>query len=109
MKLRTTLLVLLLLGGMTVQATERVKLNFNGGWRLTVGDVKEASKPDFDDTRWEQVTLPYAFNGDEAFKKDIVNLTDTISWYRKTFKLAAIVNKKVFIEFEGVARGPTFI
>ena len=78
MKLRTTLCALLLLGCTYTQATERTKQNFNSGWRLTVGDVKEASRPNFDDTRWTRVTLPYAFNGDEAFKKDIVNLTDTI-------------------------------
>ena len=108
MKLRTTLCALLLLGCTYAQATERTKQNFNSGWRLTVGDVKEASKPDFNDTRWTQVTLPYAFNGDEAFKKDIVNLTDTISWYRKTFKLTDLANKKVFIEFEGVRQGADF-
>ena len=108
MKLRTTLCALLLLGCTYAQATERTKQNFNSGWRLTVGDVKEASKPAFNDTRWTQVTLPYAFNGDEAFKKDIVNLTDTISWYRKTFKLTDLANKKVFIEFEGVRQGADF-
>ena len=108
MKLRTTLCALLLLGCTYAQATERTKQNFNSGWRLTVGDVKEASKPAFNDSRWTQVTLPYAFNGDEAFKKDIVNLTDTISWYRKTFKLTDLANKKVFIEFEGVRQGADF-
>lgn len=108
MKLRTTFCALLLLGCMSTQATERTKQNFNSGWLLTVGDVKEAAKPEFNDTRWTRVTLPYAFNGDEAFKKDIVNLTDTISWYRKTFKLTDIANKKVFIEFEGVRQGADF-
>ena len=108
MKLRTTLCALLLLGCTYAQATERTKQNFNSGWRLTVGDVKEASKPAFNDSRWTRVTLPYAFNGDEAFKKDIVNLTDTISWYRKTFKLTDLANKKVFIEFEGVRQGADF-
>ena len=66
-------------------ATERKKLNFNAGWRLEVGDCKDASRSDYDDSQWQQVTLPYAFNGNEAFKKDIVNLTDTVVWYRKRF------------------------
>ncbi len=92
----------------TAGATDRKKLNFNGGWRLNVGDVTEASKPDFDDSRWQQVTLPYAFNGDEAFRKDIVDLTDTVAWYRKTFRLADIADKKVFVEFEGVRQGADF-
>ena len=89
----------------SVNATERQKLNFNGDWRLAVGDYAEASKPEFDDSQWQQVTLPYAFNGEEAFRKDIVDLTDTISWYRKSFKLADVANRKVFVEFEGARQG----
>ena len=84
-------------------AVERQERNFNADWRLWVGDLPEASTPTFDDSRWQQVTLPYAFNGDEAFRKDIVDLTDTICWYRKRFTLSADeVQGKVFVEFEGV-------
>ena len=87
-------------------ATERKKLNFNAGWRLEVGDFKDASLPDYDDSRWQPVTLPYAFNGHEAFKRDIVDLTDTVCWYRKTFELTEQdVQGKVFIEFEGARQG----
>ena len=91
-------------------ATDRKKLNFNSSWRLHVGDVAEASQAQYDDTQWKQVTLPYAFNGDEAFRKDIVDLTDTISWYRKTFNVSeqTLANGKVFIEFEGVRQGADF-
>ena len=107
MKLRTTLLTLLL-SCMTAGAAERVKMNFNGGWRLAVGDATQAAQPGFDDHQWKRVTLPYAFNGNEAFKKDIVNLTDTVVWYRKTFELKNVNNRKVFIEFEGVRQGADF-
>ena len=106
---RFFLYCILLLFTIGVKAVERQKLNFNAGWRLQIGDVAEASRPEFDDTRWQRVTLPYAFNGDEAFKKDIIDLTDTICWYRKTFSLAATdVSGKVFIEFEGVRQGADF-
>ena len=91
----------------------RVKLNFNADWRLCVGDFPKAAEAAFDDSRWQQVTLPYAFNGHEAFKKDIVDLTDTICWYRKTFSIPASFggdgsDSKVFIEFEGVRQGADF-
>ena len=100
------LFYILLMLVVSVNATERQKLNFNGGWRLAVGDFAEAAKPDYDDSLWQQVTLPYAFNGDEAFRKDIVDLTDTVCWYRKTFTLTeADVQGKVFIEFEGARQG----
>ena len=91
----------------TTSAADRSKQNFNSAWRLHVGDTTEASQPQFDDSQWQQVTLPYAFNGDEAFRKDIVDLTDTIVWYRKTFNVSN-PNKKYFIEFEGVRQGADF-
>ena len=91
----------------TTSAADRSKQNFNSAWRLHIGDDTEASLPQFDDSQWQQVTLPYAFNGDEAFRKDIVDLTDTIVWYRKTFNVSN-PNKKYFIEFEGVRQGADF-
>ena len=91
----------------TTSAADRSKQNFNSAWRLHVGDDTEASQPQFDDSQWQQVTLPYAFNGDEAFRKDIVDLTDTIVWYRKTFNVSN-PDKKYFIEFEGVRQGADF-
>ena len=91
-------------------STNAKKLNFNAGWRLQVGDVKGALEPECDDRDWQAVTLPYAFNGSEAFKKDIIDLTDTIAWYRKKFSMEAheLKDKKVLIEFEGVRQGADF-
>ena len=88
--LKLTLLSVLMLTvvPMDMVAT-RQKLNFNSAWRLQVGDFPDAVRANFDDSRWRQVTLPYAFNGDEAFRKDIVDLTDTIVWYRKKFTVLA--------------------
>ncbi len=114
--LRTFQLLLLLMLCVSIQATERKKykdrekLNFNSEWKLAVGDFSGAEKADFDDARWQQVTLPYAFNGDEAFRKDIVDLTDTIVWYRKTFEVKSqdVKAEKYFIEFEGVRQGADF-
>ena len=101
-----TLTIALLCAALGLEAAERQKLNFNADWRLKVGDIAEAAQVDFDDRQWQQVTLPYAFNGDEAFRKDIVDLTDTVCWYRKTFTLSEKdVQGKVFVEFEGARQG----
>ncbi len=103
--LTLTLVVLAL----TASATSRGRHNFNSQWRLSVGDCPGAEQPSADDSRWQQVTLPYAFNGDEAFRKDIVDLTDTVCWYRKTFSVSAdTASHKFFIEFEGVRQGADF-
>ena len=102
--MKRLLLMIALLLALTANARERI--NFNVDWRLCIGDYPEASKPEFDDTKWQEVTLPYAFNGDEAFRKDIVDLTDTICWYRKKFLLTQEeVKGKIFIEFEGARQG----
>ena len=105
--MKQIVIFLMLMLAVGVQAVERQKLNFNSDWKLQVGDFAEAAKPDFDDASWQQVTLPYAFNGDEAFRKDIVDLTDTVCWYRKKFRVesGALSEKKFFIEFEGVRQG----
>ena len=80
-------------------AFERKKYNFNSEWRLQIGDFPEAKQSQFDDSRWKAVTLPHAFNEDEAFKVSIEQLTDTVVWYRKHFRIPASGKKqKVFVE-----------
>ncbi len=96
---------------MAVQAIDRQKLNFNADWELHVGDFEAVPTEGSLEEAWQRITLPYAFNGDEAFRKDIVDLTDTIAWYRKTFEApegAVEGTAKVFIEFEGVRQGADF-
>jgi beta-galactosidase len=88
---------------------QRVKYNFNPGWKLLVGDPADAYKPDYNDASWKNITLPRAWNEDDAFKKDIVDLSTGISWYRKHFKLpAASKGQKVFVEFEGIRQAVDF-
>ena len=108
--LRPIILLVAISFGIATHAVERKKYNFNSEWRLAIGDFQKAEQPSFDDSRWQQVTLPYAFNGDEAFKKDIVDLTDTIVWYRKTFEIkdGNPKDRKHFVEFEGVRQGADF-
>lgn len=95
-------LLLIICAGLVVNA-QRSKYNFNSSWKVFVGDDSAAINKDYNDQGWKAVTLPYAWNEDEAFKKDIADLSTGIAWYRKHFKLpAAAKGQKVFIEFEGV-------
>lgn len=85
----------------SAHATREV-YNFNPGWRLHVGDAPGAESTTFDDQSWQPVTLPRAWNEDDAFAKDIVDHRTGIAWYRKRFTLPAdVATRKVFIEFEG--------
>lgn len=87
----------------------RPRYNFNSDWKLFVGDAAGAEKPDFDDSLWKPVTLPHAWNEDDAFRKDIKDLSTGIAWYRKHFRLpASAIGKKVFLEFEGIRQGGDF-
>jgi beta-galactosidase len=90
-------------------SNKRVKFNFNPGWKVMTGDPNGAESVDFDDSGWKKVTLPYAWNEDEAFKLDIHNLSTGIAWYRKSFKIPAVyIGQKVFLEFEGIRQAGEF-
>lgn len=80
---------LLLLLPLLLGATRRY--NFNSDWQIAIGDTPPRS-----------VTLPRAFNEDEAFRLSIERLTDTVCTYTKRFRLPALQGRKAFIEFEGV-------
>lgn len=92
-----------------MEQSVRGKYNFNAEWLLNIGDNTDAKEIKFDDRNWKRVTLPRPFNEDEAFKLSIEQLTDTVVWYRKHFRLpAGSKGKKVFVEFEGVRQGADF-
>ena len=110
MKLRLLMLLIAATLLHTATATEgRQKYNFNADWLLRIGDTPEAREVRYADADWKRVTLPRSFNEDEAFRLDIHDLTDTIVWYRKHFRLPADSrHKRVFVEFEGVRQGADF-
>lgn len=66
----------------------RETYNFNPDWRID-GDKRS-------------VTLPRAWNEDEAFRVAIYEMSDSVVWYRKDFRLPpSAEGKRVIIEFEG--------
>ncbi|QDH81525.1 glycoside hydrolase family 2 protein [Echinicola soli] len=88
---------------------QRSTYNFNPGWKVKVGDPVQAATAKFNDSDWQKVTLPYAWNEDEVFKVDIHDLTTGVAWYRKSFVLPkGAEQQKVFLEFEGVRQGAEF-
>ncbi len=106
--IKAVFFVMSLLMAFTLNAQElsRKEYNFNSDWKLQFDDIEGAEKVEFEDDSWTSVTLPHAFNQNEAYEKAIDELTTGISWYRKTFKLPAEAQgKKVFLEFEGIRQG----
>lgn len=98
----------ILLVAMTIlSVSARETWNFNSDWCLAVGD-ENASAVSFDDSKWQKVTLPHAWNEDEAFKVLIDDLSDTIVWYRKHFALEEVKGHRYFLEVEGVRQAGVF-
>ena len=101
--IRRHFLLALIIAISAISVTARTTYNFNSDWRLFVGDPASAEAVSFDDSSWKSVTTPHSWNEDDAFRKDIKDLSTGIAWYRKHFKLPADSRyKKVFIEFEGI-------
>jgi len=92
----------------TATAQNRAKYNFNPGWKLLETDAADARQKDFDESGMKAVTLPHAWNEDDAFRLAIDKHRTGVVWYRKHFRLPpADRGKKVFIEFEGVRQAAT--
>lgn len=66
--------------------------NFNSGWKFYLGDNSSASGVGFDDSRWEEVTLPHDFSISQDFttsgEAESGFLPGGTGWYRKSFTLA---------------------
>lgn len=100
MKIPVILAAFLALSAPSLMA-ERTTYNFNSDWQIAVGTEADAPR--------RTVTLPRAFNQEEAFRLKIDDLTDTVTVYTKTFRLpASAKGKKVFIEFEGIRQAGDF-
>ncbi len=103
------LIVSVVNGADTTAPNGRVKYNFNSDWRVFVGDPAGAKEAAFDDSSWKTVSTPFVWNEDDAFRKDIKDLSTGVAWYRKHFKLPAdSAGRKVFLEFEGIRHGGEF-
>ena len=73
---------------------QRQKYNFNGDWCITSLDSSSTSL--------QRVTLPHAWNEDDAYQVAIANHRAAVVLYQKTFRLPkGSEGKHVFIEFEG--------
>ncbi len=76
--------------------------NFNNGWRFFRGDVKEAEKADFDDSKWEVVATPHSVELMPAEASGCRNYQG-VAWYRKRFVIPAEEKgKDVLLHFEAI-------
>ncbi|MGH7525420.1 MAG: glycoside hydrolase family 2 TIM barrel-domain containing protein [Gemmatimonadales bacterium] len=82
-------------------ASPRVRLTMNDGWRFAPGPMRGAEAAAFDDSRWEPVTLPHTWNAEDAFTEPLAYRRGA-GWYRKRLTLdPALRGRRIFLYFEG--------
>lgn len=132
MKQTLFLVLALLFSGASLYAEESPRKEFliEKNWKFTKGDLPEAMKPNFDDQKWETVSIPHdwAIYGPFDRKYDLQNVAITqngekvatvktgrtgglpyigVGWYRNTFDIDDFQgrNKKVSLLFDGAMSG----
>ena len=107
------------------QNKSREVLTLEKNWRFHKGDVENAYAPDFNDSKWESVTVPHDWAIKGPFNKEIDKQTVAIvqngeevatektgrtgalpyigvGWYRNQFSIPNFsAEKKVILLFEG--------
>jgi len=101
--------------GFQVPSSPRAVYNFNPGWKFAFGDVNGVEQPTFDDSAWDNISLPHTWNETDSYRRYISHSggdrgkKNGIGWYRKHFKLPAGANdQKVFLQFDGMRQAGRF-
>ncbi len=79
----------------------------NEHWKFILQDAPGAEKPEFNDSKWKTVDLPYDWSVRQQLSPTLASaqgyLPGGIGWYRKTFNIPVEKqNEKVYFYFEGV-------
>lgn len=82
-------------------------VSFNDNWKFNLGDASGADDPSFNDSTWENVTLPHDYSIDQDYASNLeaesAYKPGGIGWYRKSFFVdSALSGKQVRIDFDGV-------
>lgn len=98
----------IVMAGCSTDNSVRERSDFNDDWAFNLGDVPEASSPDFDDSAWRVLELPHdwAVEGDFSIENPSGTgggaLPGGIGWYRKTFVPSSEESGKLWrIDFDG--------
>ncbi len=113
-----------------IQAQERITIELNKGWKFSKGNTEKAFENDFNDSKWQTVTVPHDWAIYGPFDKEIDKQVTAIvqngekvatektgrtgalpyigeAWYRNQFSVPNFdKNKKVILLFEGAMSEP---
>ncbi len=91
-------------------AQSRNTYNFNLDWRFLKADAPGAQEPNFDDSKWTNVSAPHTWNDIDTFDNfspgghtGETEMWTGVAWYRKTLTLRPEdAGRRFYLEFEGV-------
>lgn len=93
---------------------ERIKINFNDGWKFKLNNQPNFYKEGYSDKEWEALNLPHDWSMKGPFVKDAPTTSRGgyrpagIGCYRKAFKIDKKYEGSIIeIEFGGIFRHPT--
>ena len=85
---------------------EREVQSLDRGWRFSPGDAGEgASAPDFDDSRWQTVSLPHSWNRLGEYRLERSEDTakvQGVGWYRLHLADVRRPKRRQLLQFDGV-------
>ena len=80
----------------------RVITSINQSWKFSKTDYSNAQNIDFDDTKWENVSVPHTWNKEDA-DDETPGYYRGRGWYRKSIMIPADqISKEICISFDGV-------
>lgn len=101
MKIKNLLIALFCLSAFNLFA-DRDVFNMNPGWQFFLGEPAGAEKVDFDDSKWDLVSVPHSMRIFSADLSDFKTYGRRIGWYRKKIEVPnSWQGKKVHLEFQG--------
>ncbi|MDV7185920.1 beta-galactosidase GalB [Lutibacter sp. TH_r2] len=101
------LMSFLLLAMVGINKTQAQDIKFNDGWRFYNAEAEGAEQPNFDDSKWRNLSLPHDWAIEGPFSEEYNARCGGLpfhgtGWYRKDFKMEASAKGKVVrLEFEG--------
>ena len=82
----------------------RIVSTINQPWKFNKGDTQRASEIDFDDSNWENISIPHTWNKEDA-DDETPGYYRGIGWYRSNIMISTeMAEKEVFMSFDGVCQ-----
>ena len=104
--------ILLLFPFLTSNAQSRELITLQTGWKFSKGNFEKASQLKFDDSKWQDVSIPHDWAIAEPTVVDGDGNTGKLpwkgeGWYRKSLEIsAAYSGKNIILIFDGIMSQP---